>query len=644
MQPKCAYIFMVNNTYMKSSCLCTTLTCIVLSFALLSGCTADVDLNHIDTSAELGMGLVFPVGSITATTNDFLGNNQVEHIYINENGIFTYRDTFRIQRTYHDVDLSQYVSETTATMSVYDQLKGNPFMSNGQITGMGVPITLTFPLSLKLEGINHELDNERLDSVRVTNAEFISTINRYDLPLQWAWIDTVKIELGSAFRLSSAQGNSIVVYKKGDGYGYNTEIPIHLDEFLLNLMKQPLDPATDQERYWSNVVDECDFVISFQFTVPKGVTLRVPQSAGFDYKLGVRFINYDAIWGMFRPSSDMYDEAEVSLAEEWNTWSLFAKANLLPLAAPRLDVNITTKIAGALKMTGDYIYIREEASGKQVYADFGGTNPHQHIEYFQNEFLHPTHSRIGDSVTVSMTFDKDPQRGHIDRLFTIRPDYFGYKFAIDFNRQETPQIRITPNTDVRVDAVYTLPFEFNEGLAFTYSDTIRGIDLSQLTLDSLLANANIIDSIKATDLKLFVKLQNNIPLQIKGVLRFLDENDRVVMEQNGASVQPLRLSDTDTLTVTPPHYTYTNGHWNIDQPGETTLILTIDKDRLETFSRVKSMYFEGHIDDKPYQSSFNDSYGSTFTVALRPEQQLKIRLGLAAQVEAVLNLNLDNQQ
>ena len=630
---------------MKHSYLCTVLTSIVLSFALLSGCTADVDLNHIDTSAELGMGLVFPVGSITATTNDFLGNNKVEHIYVNEKGIFTYQDTFCIRRTYHDVDLSQYVSETTVTMNVYDQLKDNPFMSNGQITGMGVPITLTFPLSLKLEGINHELDNERLDSVLVTNAEFTSIINRRNLPLQWKWIDTVKIELGSTFRLSAGQSNSLVVYAKGDGYDYNTEIPIHLDEFMLNLMKRQLDPTTNQEKYWSNVVDECDFVVSFQFTVPQGTTLRIPQSAGFDYQLGVRFINYDAIWGMFRPSSDMYDEAEVSLAEEWNTWSLFAKADLLPLADPRLDVNVTTQVAGALKMTGDYIYIREEATGKQVYADFGGTNPHQHIEYFQNEYLHPTHSHIGDSVTVSLTFNKDPQRGHIDRLFTIRPDYFGYKFAIDFNRQETPQIRITPNTDVRVDAVYALPFEFNEGLAFTYSDTIRGIDLSQLTMDSLLANADIVDSVKATDLKLFVKLQNNIPLQIKGVLRFLDENDHIVMEQNGVSIHPLRLSDTDTLVIAPPHYTYIDGHWTADQPGETTLILSIDKSRLETLSHVKSMYFEGRIDDKPYQTTFdNAAYGNAFTVALRPDQQLKIRLGLAAQVEAILNLKFDNQQ
>lgn len=74
-----------------------------------------------------------------------------------------------------------------------------------------------------------------------------------------------------------------------------------------------------------------------------------------------------------------------------------------------------------------------------------------------------------------------------------------------FNRQRTPQIRITPNTGIYVDAIATLPFIFNEGVGIEYSDTINDIDISRYTLDSLLASVDMIDTLKNERLKTYNK-------------------------------------------------------------------------------------------------------------------------------------------
>ena len=93
---------------------------------VMSGCKADVDLKNISTAAELNMGIALPVGSMSATIGDFLADGQVPNIYVDSldnKGILTFKDTFSIDRKFHQVALSQYVSEKTLTMNVYDKLR-----------------------------------------------------------------------------------------------------------------------------------------------------------------------------------------------------------------------------------------------------------------------------------------------------------------------------------------------------------------------------------------------------------------------------------------------------------------------------------------------------------------------------------------
>lgn len=604
--------------------------------ALFTACHSDVNLNNIDKTTELELGIALPIGSVSATVGDFIGN--VNNIFIdslNNKGVVTWKDTFKIERNYHQIDLSEYISSKDFYLNVYDKLEASHLIgANGKITGIGMPVTLHFDLPLKLTGINDATMHRRIDSALINNASFASIITPQDLPLEWEWVDEVKLNLGS--NISRPSGNTMVVYKKGENTaGFNQSIPTTVDNFSLCMMKnRNLDPTKDQQKYASNVIDSLMFGIDFTFTVPAGKVVDVPATAKFRYNLSVQFIDYTAIWGMFTQSTDMYDEDVIDLNKEgWGELS-FIQTSCLPFADPKIDMHVITKVAGAMVMQGDYLFA-EDVDGNRSYADFDGS-PKRYIYFTPEQYLDPITSTIGDSTTnMVVLFDKDPTRGHIDRLFANMPQKLGYKFNINFNFQQTPQIRIVPNTGVRIEAACTLPLIFNEGLFINYTDTIEDINLTQLSIDSLLADVPSIDTLKTSNLKLVLKAENTLPLSVKAAMRCLDENGQIIMDPENPN-KPLCLFPEDTIRIAPPKYTYSLGNWNMANPGETTIIASLTKQSLSVVPQIKRIVLSAIVDDEALQYAYQQGI---FNVRITQDAGLKLKIGLAAQVGAVLNLN-----
>ena len=627
----------MKRSFMKWSLLCT----ISITMAMV-GCKADVDLGNIDTTVSAEANIALPIGAMNASLSNFLGDG-TWGIYVDK-GVLTYKDTFEWERPFHDVDLSQYLSTQTLKMDVYDKLSDLPFFIDGKIMGSdNYTIPLEFPLTLPLNGINHDEDNERLDRALINNASFVSKISCSNMPFEWDWIEKVTITLGEAF--TRPAGNVVTVYQKGisEPYGFDTDIPINVDEFSMNLMKNT-NPSK-WEDYRGNVVDTCTFLITMYVKVPSSAGLvTIPQNAAFQYDLGVRFIDYSAIWGMFKPSSDMSDENEVVLANAWKGYRTLENL-CLPLAEPRIDVNITTKIAGAMILHGDYLYTIDH-DGQKINATFDG-KPELYKYFTKSEYL-SLDSEIGDSTTMHILFDNDPMRGHIDQLFRGHPEILGYKYALDFNRQETPQLRITENTGIRLSAAFTVPLIFNEGISLTYRDTITNIDLTQVKFDSLLATS-FIDTIEEATLKLALGIENSIPLQFKLVLTSLDASDNIIMDTEDPS-KPFRLFGQDTLLITAPTYKEDmNGNW-IGTTNKTTEIVTLTKDVFTTLSEVKSIEFEVILDDKSMKSAYEAGMEN---IRLTDQQGLRIGIGLGADIKALMNFDAlfnqseesaDNQQ
>ena len=610
-----------------------TMFCMVSTIGLTmlwNGCTADVDLDNIDTSVDVEANIATPIGSMTATIDDFVGDG-TWGIYIDtleHEGVITFRDTFSIARDFHKLDLSKYVSSTKITMNVYDKMEAKGVLANGQITGNGQTIELEFPLTLKLKGINDDKNYQRIDSAMIKNASFESRIGKAGgLPLEWDWIDKVVLHMDEK-NFNRKGGNDIVVYSKGDGYDYSEPIPSNIDEFTLNLMKDK-NPSKP-ELYYGNAIDSCKFVIKMTMTIPQEAgVVTVPKGAGFEYRLGVRFIDYHAVWGMFEPSKDMHGEAVESIATYWSPWNTLQDLRL-PFAEPSVDMLVTTQVAGAINLYGDYLFT-ENKQGERVYATFDNEGKTNLKEDFNNKYL-PLDSEIGESVTMHALFDKDPERGHIDRLFAIRPDMIGYKFSVDFDRQTTPQVRLTPNTSIKLDAVCNLPMILNEGVSLGYSDKIKGIDLSMLDLDSLLKDVEMIDTLEEASAKLVIKFENSIPLQFKGVLTCLDENGEVIVDPK--TDKPLLLTENDTILIAAPEFTKEGHDWNIT-PLESVEVINVDREDLETLRQIKTIEFHAWMDDESLAEAYKNGLNN---IQLKDDNYLKVKIAVGANVEGVLNL------
>ena len=219
------------------------------------GCEADVDLNNIDTSVKVQANVATPVGSMKATIADFVGDGTwgIFIDSVNNHGVLTFKDTFTVDGNFHQVDLSQYISSTSLKLNIYDQLKANGLMLPGDyIVGTGKQVPMQFPITMKLSGINNDTTNQRLDSALIKNASFVSNIASLgNSPLKWDWIDKVTLELDSNFHRNN--GKLLTIYdKKYNQYGYNKNIPINVDEFSLNLMKNRHPQAPEDYAHNAN--------------------------------------------------------------------------------------------------------------------------------------------------------------------------------------------------------------------------------------------------------------------------------------------------------------------------------------------------------------------------------------------------------
>ena len=593
----------------------------------MQSCEADVDLNDIDTSVKVNANVATPIGSVKATIGDFVGDGRWG-IYIDSvknHGVLTFKDTFSIERDFHKINLANYISRKTLNMNVYDQLKG--LMHDGKIVGTGTQIPLTFPLTLKLNGINKDVNKQRLDSALIKNARFVSKITPAgNLPIEWDWIDKVTISLGENFYRPS--GNTIMVYQRGENYTYGQEIPINVDEFSLNLMKNK-HPQNWKE-YANNVTDSCTFDITLYVTIPTSAgEIAIPNTAKFQYEVGVQFIDYHAIWGMFEPSDDMSADAEDYISEFWSPWNSINKL-CLPLAKPSIDVALTTQMAGALILQGDHLYTKN-AQGDVRYATFGG-NKTLYKYFNKNEYL-PLDSEIGAKTTIHMLFDSDPERGHIDNLLSIRPDAVGYKFAINFNEQETPQLRITDDASIRIDAACELPMIFNEGVTLAYSDTITDIDLSSIDIDEMLSEVTVLDTLESASAKLVITLENSIPLEFLGSFTCLDEHNNVIIDPR--TEKPLMITKNDTIVIPAPNHTFENHNWTAT-PKQSVEIVEVDLEHFETLKKIKKVAFYAELNDHAMQQAYDQGL---FNVKLTDDNYIRIKLALGASVEAVLNLD-----
>lgn len=617
----------------------------VLVGGMLMACHSDLNLNDVDTSAEVKMGMAVPVGSVRAKLGDFLG--EIPGLYVNSDGVLAVRFTFPDSRDFHKFDMRDHISSRSDTLNVYQNLDALGLIGpGGVIYGTGVKdihATLRFDLPIKMKDINQELGKERLDSAMIEMARFSSQFGRTDLPLEWEWIDSVNLLLGD--QVCREAGNKKLIYRKGDAGGYdqppfNTDI----DKFSISLMKNKNFTIEDNSYldYEQNVIDSVVFALEFTITIPKSAgQIALLPTAKFKYNIEVEFIDYSAIWGFFTPDKDMISKkVEVNLDTILGDLTMFDRLSL-PFTDPKIDVAVTTTVAGAMTLNGNYIYVVNH-NGDSVFADFG--DGARQLNKDITHWLHPDprKSAIGASVTDTVHFSKDRSEGQIDRLFGEIPQKLCYDFYVNINDKKSPQARITPDTKVEINAICDLPFKFRDSLLIDYKDTIRDVNLSAVDIDSLIHASGVIDSLRTGDVTLFLTATNNIPVALKAVFCYLDKDGQPIKDPLDES-KLFNPFTEDTIRIASPRFAENTSHqWVQVEDGKSVFTAHMNKDQLSVVPEVKKIAYKVIVDNEALNYAFKAT-PSLQEIRLTKDQTLEFQIGLTAQIDAVLNFSHLNQ-
>ncbi|MBQ5774691.1 MAG: hypothetical protein IIW05_02355 [Paludibacteraceae bacterium] len=585
---------MKKNTYF----IAILISCI----GLLNACKSDVDLSNIDMSSQINLGIALPIGSMSATIGDFLGDSLIEQIMVDELGIFHFCDTLPLQtREFHSIDLTRYLLHTQEPEQFYirEQYPGAIIPSNQSIKG------LKFNMILDVSGINENHEHQRVDSIFVTEANFSSIINVNELDLKWSEIEQIRIVLDKQL-FARKKGNEIIIPTQGKNFG--NQIPIIIDDFILSLMKDKKKPGETIQQVPIDIV----------FDLKTSHSIPVNANSYIQYDMTVNFINYDAIWGYFDASQELKDEDEILIDSLWSGWRNFQNLTL-KFAEPKLSLLVTHQIAAPLFVHINHIYTKNNTTGETKYATWDGQKS---INIPLPNTLDPVHSSFDAQISNSVNFSNAADKGNIDELFNVKPDSVAYSYYIDIDLNKLKsdynnQGRLVENTSMTAEAAVDLPFIFDKESKINYTIDIDSLDFSDLTIDSIIHSADIIEKINHTELKLILLVRNYIPFALNANILFFD--------QDGKPIDLKLINNSGIFALSAPNKVDNNGF--ISEPTDNTVILSIDQTQFDILAQVKRISLDLSLGD------------NTVKAYLHKNTKLEIKLGLTARVDAVFDFN-----
>ena len=618
---------------------------IVFCFSMI-GCKADVDLSDVDWSTSVSASLALPVGTLSAEIGDFLGTEQIPQITVDTTGRFVYKDTITSTNQYHPIDLTALVTNTRSRWNVADEVgkiftqlqNSNPLIIQAlkffypdlqDFNSIPLPITLPveyyiqyfkgsplvfdleFPIDLDLTKLNVDYNYQRVDSIIVDIAHFTSIYTLENFDLRWDDIKSVELLLSDNFR----QIDSVLTLPI-EGKGFGQALPIDLRDFHLVLMKDP-----NAESSGDNIVDAVNLKIRFKIELDHDLTIAEDQYIGYDFHVDI--LDYSAMFGYFAADSLMHDEmVNRPITELWSGWEFFENW-ILPVSEPSVKFEIDHTLGLPLAVNLHNLSV-ESKNGERRYATFD--TEHQQTSTtlrLPNKIAMdaPLDYRAHDTILLDYT----DERGNIDTLFSITPQNISYAFTINTdNTSNESQFRITDNTDINLNVMIEVPFTFNDGVQIIYHDTIDSLNITELLLDSLFQETQLVEEITDAELQLMAVIENTIPFAIEGEFTLYDSNNQIIQlssmhnDANNAQDSSIHISILCPENIVDKV---------VVEPSTTHLsLLTIREEDFELFESVEYITFTAKLGNNQH------------VVDLTPEAAVRIKLGIAADVEAIIDL------
>lgn len=630
---------------MKTTTKISWIVSIVLLCSSLVGCKADIDLSEVDWSTSVNASLTLPLGTLSADFGDFIGTSQFPKITVDTAGRYVYKDTISSTNQYHPVDLSALVSRSTSQWDVADevdkilaQLKNEhpliiqvlklKYPDLEDFSSIPLPFTipaeeymkyfqdtltfdLEFPIDIDLKQLNENFENRRVDSITIDVAHFTSIYTVDNLNLDWDDIQCVEILLSNQFR----EIDSVFTLPIQDK-DFGKELPIDLRDFHLILMKDPTAESSGD-----NILDGIHLTIRFKIELDHDLTITENQHIGYDFH--VDLIDYSAMFGYFEAHTLLRSEMNNQLASElWSGWEFFENWTL-PVSEPSVTFAIDHTLGLPMAINLQHLYV-DSKDGNRRYATFDTEHQERSTTIRRPNHIAmdaPLNYRAYDTILL----DFHDERGNIDTLFSITPHTVSFAFTVQTdNTSNEKQFRITDNTDINMDVMIDVPFTFNEGVQIAYHDTIDSVQITGFSLDSLLHETQVIKDVPNAELQLLAVIESTIPFAIEGVFTMYDANHQVI--------QLSSTNDTVNNTADTAIHVHIPCPENIVdkvvmEPSITNAtLITIREEDFERLAQVEYITFTATLGDNKH------------TVNLTPEAALRMKLAIAADMEAIIDL------
>lgn len=620
--------------------------CVLWLSCSLAGCKADIDLSEVDWSTSVNASLSLPVGSIYAQMGDFLGVSQFPQITIDTLGRYVYMDTIFSSNLYHPIKIEDLMTNTSAEWNITNEvgkilnqlIETDPrimqvlqlvYPEFKDFNSIPMPITLPiedyikyfngapltfnldFPIDINLKALNVDFNNRRVDSIRVNMAHFTAAFRQENFGLEWNDIKNIEILLPDNF-----QNMDSVLTLPIKSKGYEQDIPIDLQDFRLILMKDPT-----QESSGDNIEEIIRITIRLTIELDHDFTIDKEQYLGYDFH--VDLVDYSAMFGYFAADQLMHDEQkDMLISDLWSGWELF-ESWVLPISEPSVKFEVDHNLGLPLMINLHHLYVKSQ-TGETRYATFDANKTQT------SDTLHfASQIAMNDSLDKrayhSIVLDESDERGNIDALFSITPHSISYAFTVDPDTSaHIHQYRITDNTAVNLKAMIQIPFAFNDSVNISYQGVIEDVKLTGMQLDSLLNEVQLIDTIEHSKLQLVAVIENTIPFKITGDFTLYNANNEIVYLSSMRDSTNTHSSINITINY-PDSIDATKG--TALAPSVTSQpLLTINHEDFDLLETVKYITFEAQLGENQHP------------VCLTPNASVNIKLGITAEVNAILDL------
>lgn len=562
-----------------------------LAGIFFAGCHADVNLepDKLSGDGEAQVKLSLPIGEIKTSFAEMIGliTNEAD-VAINDKDIIELRLKEHYESDFHAIDLTEYMGTVESDLTLQSSISALTVLPAGE------EIRVPFDLNVLFSGVNDDTADERIDSMQIELARFSTKITKSaDLMISDDDIQKVEMHLGPMFR--RAKGTVITL----PNFRLNENIPIEIDQFTLNMMKDE-----NEEPSSSNVLNTAN--VTFVIYLKTNNNVAITSASGFHFSFKVEMMEYSALYGYFEPGKETRSTDVVDIPITAGNGS----KTILPIANPQIMMKFTHGLYMPLDVNIGYIKTIN-SDETETYATWNGsTSPTLHLT---------TPAGDTDVFETSLALDSTSEHGQIDRFFEKEVKKIAYDYKIEVDKQREvdgkimKQFRLTQNRKFTLDFECIFPFDFKNGLNVSFGDTIKDVSLEQASLDSLVAKTNgVVKQIEDADLYLYLTITNDIPVDLKLDVYFIDEK--------GQEIEGLtQLRDKDIIGAE-----MVNG---LPAEGKPFVIpVPMKKADFEKLAQTRNIYFRFKVG--------NDQKPSVFYA----HKELKIKMGVTADMKALVDM------